>query len=225
MIYVMSDVHGCYDKYMQMLEKIAFKDSDTLYMLGDVVDRGDDPIKVLRDMRLRPNVRPIMGNHDYIALTLILQLASAESIDGELQEDFQLWFSDGGLTTMKRFLELPPDEQQQVIQYLSTFSTHETVIVSGKRYILVHAGLPDGSTPDNLDSFRIQDFVAAQTDYKKQYFVDAFLVTGHVPTDLIDAECKGKVYRRHNHIAIDAGAVFGGVLACVCLDTGAEYYV
>ena len=52
MIYVMSDVHGCYDMYMQMLEKIAFKDSDTLYLLGDVVDRGDDPIKVLCDMHL-----------------------------------------------------------------------------------------------------------------------------------------------------------------------------
>ena len=26
MIYVMSDVHGCYDKYMQTLEKIAFKE-------------------------------------------------------------------------------------------------------------------------------------------------------------------------------------------------------
>ena len=39
MTYVMSDLHGCYDKYVQMLEKIGFGDGDTLYILGDVIDR------------------------------------------------------------------------------------------------------------------------------------------------------------------------------------------
>ena len=33
-IYAMSDLHGCYDKYIKMLEKISFSDSDTLYILG-----------------------------------------------------------------------------------------------------------------------------------------------------------------------------------------------
>ena len=53
MIYVMSDLHGCYDKYMQMLEKIKFNNEDTLYVLGDIVDRGDDGIKILLDMMKR----------------------------------------------------------------------------------------------------------------------------------------------------------------------------
>ena len=48
MTYVISDIHGCYDKYMQMLDKIKFKDSDEMYVLGDVVDRGEYPVKVLR---------------------------------------------------------------------------------------------------------------------------------------------------------------------------------
>lgn len=41
MIYAVSDLHGCYDKYRKMLEQIKFCDTDTLYVLGDVVDRGD----------------------------------------------------------------------------------------------------------------------------------------------------------------------------------------
>ena len=45
MTYVMSDLHGCYDKYAQMLEKIGFGDGDTLYILGDVIDRGPDGIE------------------------------------------------------------------------------------------------------------------------------------------------------------------------------------
>ena len=40
MTYVMSDLHGHYQKYLQMLDMIHFSDNDDLYMLGDVVDRG-----------------------------------------------------------------------------------------------------------------------------------------------------------------------------------------
>lgn len=65
MAYVMSDIHGMYDKYKAMLEKISFSDKDALYILGDVVDRGENPVDVLLDMMSRPNVYPIMGNHDF----------------------------------------------------------------------------------------------------------------------------------------------------------------
>lgn len=68
MIYVISDIHGCYHEYIELLKKINFCDEDELYVLGDVVDRGPDPIKVLQDMMLRANVYPILGNHDYMAL-------------------------------------------------------------------------------------------------------------------------------------------------------------
>ena len=40
MTYVMSDIHGCYEKYRAMLENIEFAADDTLYVLGDVLDRG-----------------------------------------------------------------------------------------------------------------------------------------------------------------------------------------
>ena len=35
MIYVMSDIHGCYDKYERMLKKISFSKEDILYMSND----------------------------------------------------------------------------------------------------------------------------------------------------------------------------------------------
>ena len=63
MIYVMSDLHGCYDKYMQMLEKIKFSSNDTLYILGDIIDREDNGIKILLDIMKRSNVIPLLGNH------------------------------------------------------------------------------------------------------------------------------------------------------------------
>jgi hypothetical protein len=57
MIYVCSDIHGCYAKYLRMLEEIDLKKSDTLYILGDVLDReGDGGIDILQDVMQTPNV-------------------------------------------------------------------------------------------------------------------------------------------------------------------------
>ena len=38
--YVISDIHGEYDKFMELLDKIKLKETDTLYVLGDILDRG-----------------------------------------------------------------------------------------------------------------------------------------------------------------------------------------
>ena len=64
MIYVMSDLHGCFDKYLLMLEKIKLSEKDTLYILGDVVDRGADGVRILLDIAKRKNVVMLRGNHD-----------------------------------------------------------------------------------------------------------------------------------------------------------------
>ena len=45
--YVMGDVHGEYDKFMSLLEQIGLREEDTLYLMGDVLDRGPHPIKLL----------------------------------------------------------------------------------------------------------------------------------------------------------------------------------
>ena len=37
---VMSDLHGCYDKYIEMIKNIKLGENDKLVILGDVLDRG-----------------------------------------------------------------------------------------------------------------------------------------------------------------------------------------
>ena len=45
MIYVISDIHGCYKEFLEMLRLIDFSAKDDLFVLGDVVDRGKDPMQ------------------------------------------------------------------------------------------------------------------------------------------------------------------------------------
>lgn len=56
MQYAVSDIHGCYDKYIKLLHRINLRPTDTLYVLGDVIDRGPDGLKILLDMALHPNI-------------------------------------------------------------------------------------------------------------------------------------------------------------------------
>ena len=66
--YVISDIHGQYDMFMDLLYKISFSDKDTLYILGDIIDRGPHPIKTMRKLMEMPNVICLLGNHEYMAL-------------------------------------------------------------------------------------------------------------------------------------------------------------
>ncbi len=69
MDYAISDIHGEYNQFMQLLEKIRFSDSDTLYVIGDTIDRGPQPIKVLQFMMEQPNIIPIVGKDNAEMLT------------------------------------------------------------------------------------------------------------------------------------------------------------
>lgn len=45
---------------------LKISDNDTLYILGDGVDKGPKSVAVLKDMMFRSNVYPIMGNRDLL---------------------------------------------------------------------------------------------------------------------------------------------------------------
>ena len=64
MTYTVSDIHGCYNKYREVLKKINFGPEDTLYVLGDVIDRGLAGFRILLDMASRANVVNLLGNQE-----------------------------------------------------------------------------------------------------------------------------------------------------------------
>ena len=71
MIYAVSDLHGCYDKYTKLLERLHMTSDDSLYILGDIVDRGSGGMKILLDLIDRKNVFSCRGNHDHCAQMLL----------------------------------------------------------------------------------------------------------------------------------------------------------
>ena len=64
MIYLTSDIHGCFKQFKQMLSYISFGPGDFLYIIGDAVDRGEEPIPLLQYIMQQPNMELLMGNHE-----------------------------------------------------------------------------------------------------------------------------------------------------------------
>lgn len=224
MVYAISDIHGCYDKYMEMLAKINFSSEDTLYILGDVVDRGPDGIKVILDMCDRDNVVFLRGNHDHTAMNILRCLfdASVSFCEEELIPMIQLWVSDGGNTTLEQFIHLSSNDKFKVLKYLKNSITYKEIEIDGKRFLLSHT-VPEYERIMEFEECNLEDFILGEPDYEIEYFPDKYLVTGHTPTGLIYKHYEGRVYMENHHIAIDCGAVFGGPLGCICLDDMKEF--
>lgn len=234
MIYVISDIHGCYDEYIELLQKMNFSDEDELYVLGDVVDRGPEPMKVLQDMMKRINVYPILGNHDYMALKILRKLNveiredNAEGyLNGDDLLDYMYWLRDGGSTTVKAFRGLSPSEKEEILEYFQDFSVYEELFLNGKRFVLVHAGIHGFEEEKDMGEYDFTDFIFYRTDYGKRYFQDenTILVTGHTPTCLIREDKLPLIYKENGHVAIDCGCVYGERLAAYCLNDGSVTYV
>ena len=225
MTYVMSDLHGRYEQYAKMLEIIRFSEQDELYILGDVVDRGPQPIRILLDMSARPNVHPILGNHELMAIPLLAALSSAPPRTAEVEKTWEQWLSDGGETTLAGFLGLSSDDRVRILDYLGSFVPYRALTVEGAQFILVHAGMDDFDPNRPLCTYSPCSLVTAHTDYTRRYFPDRYLVTGHVPTGLIAPGYGGRIYRANGHIAMDCGNGWGGTLGCLRLEDMEESYV
>ena len=64
MIYVLSDIHGNERRFNSILKQINLQSEDTLYVLGDVIDRHPGGICILRRIMATPNMKMLLGHHE-----------------------------------------------------------------------------------------------------------------------------------------------------------------
>ena len=149
-----------------------------------------------------------------------IHLLSEDIIQGLLE-----WQNVGGQTTMDEFHKLSMEDKQDIIDYLEEFSLYEEVVVNGREYILVHAGLHNFSQERPMEDYKLHELIFKCPDYSRVYFSNKYLVTGHLPTIGIEENKRPYfMYKGNNHIAIDCGSNCGGQLGMICLDTGEEFY-
>lgn len=217
--YVMSDLHGCYDKFKEMLNLIDFKNEDELYIIGDILDRGDKPLEILDYIVAHKNIQLLKGNH--------------EKMFQEFYEmgDYYLWYCNGGQTTHSELLEKPYYYEDAMYKYIKNLQVIKII----DKFILVHAGL---NFFNNYNELELKEFLSNQDeetclwtreniDNEKQ-FKDYTIICGHTPIQVIsnDYNEEVQILKRKGTIYIDCGCCFeNGKLACLRLDDMKEFYV
>lgn len=231
--YVIADIHGCAAEYYELLDKIGFSPDDELIVLGDAMDRGPEPITVIRDLMRRENAYYIRGNHDEMMLTVLRRLMvelseeTANALTGKDILAYYDWMKNGGEVTLRQYRKLSSAQQADIRDYLECSPCYDTLEWDGKLYVLTHAGIHNFDPQKELDAYDPVDFLWSRTDYDRKYFPGnrIYLVSGHTPSSLIRKDRLPLIYTENNHIAIDCGCVFGGNLAAYCIETGMVTYV
>ena len=212
-----SDIHGCTQSFRSLLEDVVqLRSDDTLYLLGDYVDRGPDSkgtIDCIEELRRSYHVKALMGNHD---------LMMKEALAGGAK--FDHWYRNGGKETLVSFgvekIAGIPDRYFDFIDSLDLYCEEENAF-------LVHAGfnfdLPFREDEAAMLWTRSEVVDLQQTHGKK-------VIHGHTPKPVM--QIINDIRLDLDNICIDAGCVFnekGGVpmghLTCLDLDTMQLEYI
>lgn len=158
MVYIMSDIHGDFDRYRKMFKKINLTENDSLVILGDVVDRGDNGVAILLDVMKRNNVTLLMGNHEQMMLDTVdalpedfeeLTVDRLKKLPADTQDMIASWCGEnGGLQTLRDYLALSDEVRDELSDYLAFLPLYQEITVIGVDYVLVHAGLGRNFSPD-----------------------------------------------------------------------------
>lgn len=131
--YVFSDVHGHHRTLERLLERVSPTDEDQIWILGDMVDRGPDPVAVMKTCRSLPNVHILMGNHEDMMLEVAHNPHDALAA--------MSWAMNGGLATQKSLDACTREERLDLLEWVDNLPLGAHIEVEGRVYLLVHAGL------------------------------------------------------------------------------------
>ncbi|HBG6421593.1 TPA: serine/threonine protein phosphatase [Clostridioides difficile] len=214
----MSDLHGMYDKFISMLKQINFNSNDHLYILGDVLDRGDKSLEIIDYIRNHKNITLLKGNHE-----LMFQESWRDT------NNRYLWFYNGGDDTFYKLKNKKFEYEESFYKYIKNLPYLEII----DNFILVHAGL---YLPNNYENLSIEQIIELQEEdicvwdrtilNTNKHIKGYTIIIGHTPTQNIKDYEKAEIYKQEGIIDIDCGACFdNGKLACLRLDDMKEFYI
>lgn len=232
MKYVISDLHGEYDDFLKMIKLIDLKSTDTLFVLGDVFDRGRYPISILKLIMTSKNIEFVLGNHEEMAL---------QYFKTKDYLDKRCWELYGGHTTLAEFDKLTSQERSDIINFLETAPLYKVI----DKFVLSHSGLVVPACGDRMTIEEIlsmqsrEDFLWSREEFFNYPGIKEYtIIFGHTVTKDLYSMWSGEVPNPfsiwHDNlyggdkIGIDCGARLknnGGRLGCLRLDDMKEFYV
>lgn len=137
--YAFSDVHGHRAALDRLLSRVSPADDDSLFMLGDMIDRGPDAVGVLSIVRSFRSCTTLMGNHEKLMLA---------ALDNPEDQRYMFdWTFNGGGKTVDSLSTLERDAYEWFVDWIRALPTYATCEAAGRRYLFAHAGIRPGVAP------------------------------------------------------------------------------
>lgn len=206
--YVISDIHGCYNELLSMLEKICFSETDFLILAGDSIDREKQTYDILCWMEQRPaNVMFLRGNHEEEFVSYIDLMLTVDRSE-ELNTDFSSHADTAALYESVKYLfrkkELPMAyfdlygtigillEQNRVTlndlcgwsEMIRKMPYYKKLEAAGRKYVVVHAGYAENLEDicghfESLEQFYLY---AREESFQSGGIRHGTIIAGHTPT-------------------------------------------
>lgn len=251
--YAVGDIHGCYDQWMELKNRIEKDDGNAKFILvGDIIDRGPKTIEMINwakeNITSDGKYQMVLGNHEHEKILWwdleLIPIARECQYNGvELTLDM-VYADRYGFSEQFTKNGLGVKECREAISWFRTLPFYKDIVVNNQRFLIAHANIPysiineDNTLKTELDKKSI-DFILWDRDpYNFEKIRDVILINGHTPTIIPEAfpyyitsdEYFGKIFRLPNRYNIDCGAVFKGQvkeanLAALRLDDLKEIYL
>ena len=130
------------DRFDDILKQIHLTKDDTLYVLGDVIDRNPEGLNLLKYIIKHPNIKMILGNHEKMCLDTFW---SNNDYDAR-----RLWRNNGGGITHRIMTYiLPTEDRLRILRFIQELPDHLEITVNGQDFYLVH-GMPGETQHDRI---------------------------------------------------------------------------
>lgn len=204
---IVGDIHGCDDEFGELLQKVELSSTDTLVLVGDLVNKGPNSAGVLRRARAH-NAFAVRGNHDDSGLAA-----------------YRVWLDGGDVKKKHKWVKELSREEAAWLEKLPF-----TLAIPAYQTLIVHAGLIPGvplASQSCLDMYKMRDvfpvndedgnikrWIASEKPLKggkawsKKWTGPEHVFFGH--------DAKRKLQLRTYATGLDTGCCYGGELtACV----------
>lgn len=218
-IFIISDLHGYYNLFLEFIKKVDLQKDDLLINLGDSCDRGSQSyelyLKYYEMIKKGYNILHILGNHEDMILTAI------DTLD---ESDIEHWYRNNGETTIDSFCNVTglskkdffdKEKNKFLIDFLSTFPT---LIISDKS-IFVHAAYNPDLLPEKQEEYFL---IWNRQNFWDRNFTGKAIYFGHTPSKKDDHTI---VYYPNNCTCIDLGTYKYDKMVGVEIKSKMEYYI
>lgn len=172
--YCISDIHGHYENLMAFVDTL--EEDDKVYVLGDVIDKGDDSIKCLLYIMEDKRFEMLLGNHEY----MMFQFLANRSGFKTYPDTYEAWVEwNEGFATLYEYDTLPTVKRKEIFEFIKNLPLNKpNVTVNGRTFYLVH------SCPKDDIVLNMED-----CDYNDDY-IFTYIWERCLPTDDFNMEDK-----------------------------------